>query len=66
MYTDGLTDALASDGRSFDPEQFRTLLQSYADLSPDELCRAIFADLVDFQGVVGQYDDMTMLVVDVR
>ena len=66
MYTDGLTDALAPDGQPFGLNRLASLLQSYAGLPPDELCAAIFADLVAYQGTAEQYDDMTMLIVDVR
>ena len=66
MYTDGLTDALAPDGRPFALDRLASLLQSYADLSPDELCAATFAHLAAYQGTAGQYDDMTMLIVEVK
>jgi sigma-B regulation protein RsbU (phosphoserine phosphatase) len=66
MYTDGLTDALAPDGQPFGLNRLASLLQSYAGLPSDGLCAAIFADLVAYQGTAEQYDDMTMLIVDVR
>ncbi len=66
LYTDGLTDALTADGRSFGQSRFISLLQSYASLPPDELCAAVFRDLAAFQGPAEQYDDMTLLVVEVK
>lgn len=66
LYTDGLTDALAADGRSFGQSRFISLLQSCASLPPDELCAAVFSDLAAFQGPAEQYDDMTILVVEVK
>jgi len=66
LYTDGLTDALAADGRAFGQSRFVSLLQSRAFLPPDELCAAVFRYLVAFQSPAEQYDDMTMLVVEVK
>ncbi|MBM3136551.1 MAG: serine/threonine-protein phosphatase [Chloroflexi bacterium] len=66
LYTDGLTDALAADGRAFGQNRFISLLQSRAFLPPDEFCAAVFRYLAAFQGPAEQYDDMTMLVVEVK
>jgi sigma-B regulation protein RsbU (phosphoserine phosphatase) len=65
LYTDGLTDVRAPDGRSFGAEWLWNLLQSNVHLSADGLCEAVFAGLAGFQDVAEQYDDMTMLVVEV-
>jgi serine phosphatase RsbU (regulator of sigma subunit) len=65
MYTDGLTDALSPAGRPFDLARLASTLQSYTDLPPDKACAAVFADLAAYKGTAEQYDDMTMLVVDV-
>jgi sigma-B regulation protein RsbU (phosphoserine phosphatase) len=66
LYTDGLTDALAADGHSFGQNRFISLLQCYAPLPPDEFCAAVFHYLAAFQGPAEQYDDMTLLVVEVK
>ena len=66
LYTDGLIDVLAPDGQLFDLEQLESLLQSHASLSPAELCAATFADLLAYQGTAEQYDDMTMLAMEVE
>jgi serine phosphatase RsbU (regulator of sigma subunit) len=66
LYTDGLIDALAPDGRPFGLGRLVSLLQSHAELSPAELCAATFDDLVAYQGTADQYDDMTLLVVEVK
>ena len=66
LYTDGLTDALSPDERLFGLERLVSLLQSCADLPLGELCATTFADLSAYQGEAGQYDDMTMLVVEVE
>lgn len=66
LYTDGLTDVLSPDDTLFGLSRFKSLLQSHADLDPEALCAATFADLAAYQGTTEQYDDMTMLVVSVR
>jgi serine phosphatase RsbU (regulator of sigma subunit) len=66
LYTDGLTDAQSADGRAFGLERMVELLQAHAGLAPDELCAHLFAELAAYQGSAGQYDDMTMVVVQVN
>jgi sigma-B regulation protein RsbU (phosphoserine phosphatase) len=66
LYTDGLTDGMAPDGRPFGLDRLLSLLQSHAHLPPPDLCAAAFADLLAYQGDADQYDDMTMLVVEVH
>jgi sigma-B regulation protein RsbU (phosphoserine phosphatase) len=66
LYTDGLTDVLAPDGRRLELERLKLVLCAHAERDPADLCAATFADLADFQGDVAQYDDMTMLVIAVE
>ena len=66
LYTDGVTDALSPDGQPFDLARFKSLLQVDASLPPADLCAAIFAELAAHQGDAEQYDDMTMLIVEVK
>lgn len=66
LSTDGLVDVVAPDGRPFDLSRFIPLLQSFAGLLADELCAAAFLALAAYQGEAEQYDDMTMLVVEVK
>jgi serine phosphatase RsbU (regulator of sigma subunit) len=66
LYTDGLIDIQAPDGRSFGVERIWDLLRSNAHLPAGELCAAVFGELAAFQDVAEQYDDMTMLVVEVQ
>ena len=66
LYTDGLIDVQAPDTQLLGRDQLENLLQSYASLSPAEMCAATFADLAAYQGAAEQYDDMTMLVVGVE
>jgi serine phosphatase RsbU (regulator of sigma subunit) len=66
LYTDGLTDIQAPDERSFGVERLRELIRAKGHLPADKLCAAVFGDLAAFQGVAEQYDDMTILVLEVQ
>jgi sigma-B regulation protein RsbU (phosphoserine phosphatase) len=65
LYTDGLTDVVAPDERMFSLEQLKALLLSCARLPAGDTCRVIFERLDAFRGAAEQYDDMTMLVMQV-
>jgi serine phosphatase RsbU (regulator of sigma subunit) len=65
FFTDGLTDASAPDLEFFGRSRLSSLLQARAGLPIDQLCHSIFAALRDFQSDADQFDDMTMLVIDV-
>jgi sigma-B regulation protein RsbU (phosphoserine phosphatase) len=65
LYTDGLSDVLAPNGRPFGVERLEKLLRDHRHLPPEELCSATFTSLAAYQSTASQYDDMTMLVVEV-
>jgi sigma-B regulation protein RsbU (phosphoserine phosphatase) len=65
LYSDGLTDVSNTEGKLFDLERFKTLLQTYANLSPNDLCAAIFGYLSTYQSGTEHYDDMTLLIIGV-
>jgi serine phosphatase RsbU (regulator of sigma subunit) len=65
LYTDGLTDVVGPDDSMFSLDGFKGLLQSCAARSAQGLCQAVFERLAAFRGVAEQYDDMTMLVLQV-
>jgi serine phosphatase RsbU (regulator of sigma subunit) len=66
LYTDGLTDIVGPDERPFGRRRLADWLRSHADLSAAELCTALFSRLNAYRGTAEQYDDMTVLVVQVR
>ncbi|NDJ77091.1 MAG: PP2C family protein-serine/threonine phosphatase, partial [Chloroflexi bacterium] len=65
LYTDGMTDVEAPDGRLFDLDQFQSLLRCCDGLTLDELRDTIFTDLATYQGEADQFDDMTLLLLGV-
>ncbi len=66
LYTDGLTDAVGPDRRPFELQRLIEAIQSCAGIAPDQLCKAVFAEVAAHQGAAERFDDMTMLVVEVR
>jgi len=66
LYTDGLIDAMAVNRQLFGLGRFVELLESVASLAAEGLCDFVFEHLVAYQGTAEQYDDMTMLVVQVK
>jgi serine phosphatase RsbU (regulator of sigma subunit) len=66
LYTDGLTDLIAENGRRFSLAQLEQLATAHAHRETAALCQAILADLAQFQGQAEQFDDMTLLVVAIK
>ena len=65
LYTDGLTDTVSPQGQRFDRDGLHGLLTEVGDMPARELCDAVFEALTTFQGEAEQFDDMTLLVVEV-
>lgn len=65
LYTDGLTDVIGPDGQLNDRAQLQAMLLAHAELGAEALCEAAFSGLAAYQHGAEQYDDMTMLVVEV-
>ncbi|MGE5139436.1 MAG: SpoIIE family protein phosphatase, partial [Rudaea sp.] len=65
LYTDGLTDALSPQYQPFGLERLTEALNSHADSSLEEMCGAAFDSVIRHQAASEQYDDMTLLAVEV-
>lgn len=61
LYTDGVTEATDSENNLYGEERLLALLNSMGDLSGEEICRAVKADIYAFVGDAPQFDDITML-----
>lgn len=61
LYTDGVTEATDSENNLYGEERLLALLNSMGDLSGEEICRAVKADIDAFVGDAPQFDDITML-----
>ena len=65
LYTDGLIDTISPEGTRFDRVGLHALLKDVGHLPANELCDAVFNALIEYQGTAEQFDDMTLLVVEV-
>ena len=61
LYTDGVTEATDSENNLYGEERLLALLNSMGDLSGEEICRAVKADIDAFVGDAPRFDDITML-----
>jgi sigma-B regulation protein RsbU (phosphoserine phosphatase) len=66
LYTDGLTDVAAPDGALFGLKRWVALLEASGKLNVDRMGAQLFARLLEYQGEAEQYDDMTLLVMQVE
>jgi sigma-B regulation protein RsbU (phosphoserine phosphatase) len=65
LYTDGLTDVADAHGDFSGLARLRALLERISHRSALEVCQAIFAELDQYRGQAEQFDDMTLLVLEV-
>lgn len=66
LYTDGILDTSNPGEAFFGRERFAHLLQEYQDQPAEEVCTRLFAVLDEFQQTSPQYDDRTLLILDVQ
>ncbi len=66
LYTDGLVDVQDPAGALYNREALKQAMLEYSHLPAEALCRAVFDHLDAVRGGAEQYDDMTMLVVEVE
>lgn len=65
LYTDGLTDIEDDRKQMFELAKLKKLVRAHTSKAAVELCNAIFKDLNTYRGKAQQFDDMTLLVVEV-
>jgi sigma-B regulation protein RsbU (phosphoserine phosphatase) len=65
LFTDGLIDARSPQGQRLKQIGLAELLKASADLPVDGWVQAVFQALARYQGGAEQYDDMTLLAVEV-
>ncbi len=66
LYTDGFLDAVSPEQEPFGIERLERLLSSHSRLTADELCAKAFEVLTAYRGATEQFDDMAILVVQVK
>lgn len=62
-YTDGVTEANDVKGRLYGEERLKEAVNRQPESSPDEILKAVWDDVMEFQGEAEQFDDITMLAL---
>jgi serine phosphatase RsbU (regulator of sigma subunit) len=62
LYTDGVCDAVDSQGEEFGMERVRKVLQDHCQGSAEEILSALERACSDFTGATAPFDDITMLI----
>ncbi len=66
FYTDGLTDVMDPNNQPFGVDRLQALLRSQENLPIDTFCEQVFERLNGYQDTAEQFDDMTLLVLEVQ
>lgn len=66
LYTDGVTEATDADNKLYGDERLKNYLNSMKGATPAELCEGVVKDIDKFVGKAPQFDDITMLAVDLK
>ena len=61
LYTDGVPEATSASEELYGMERLKQKLGESVELSPEELLKAVRADVDEFVGEAPQFDDLTML-----
>lgn len=63
LYTDGVTDALDPQGRSFDMDRLESAVLAHREESAQQIGAALESAIRDFTGGAPVFDDITLLIV---
>ncbi len=63
LYTDGVFDAANKRGERFGLDRFMATASAWAGLPAQEMCDRFVQELLDYQGVDQQFDDITLVTV---
>jgi serine phosphatase RsbU (regulator of sigma subunit) len=63
LYTDGITEAMDAEGREFSEDRLRAVLAKSGGGSPEDIIRAVVAEVNRHAGGMPQSDDVTALAV---
>jgi sigma-B regulation protein RsbU (phosphoserine phosphatase) len=64
MYTDGVTEAMDSQGRLYSEARLLSCVNDHCGRSVSDIIRGVRADIETFAGGTEQSDDITMLVIE--
>lgn len=63
LYTDGITEAMNSEGEEFGMERLSDVLNTYRDCTAVEIIERIKAAISEFAGETPQSDDITLILI---
>lgn len=63
FYTDGVTETVNPDGELYEEERLEAIATRVKGESVDQICQAIYDDVIEFQGEAEQFDDLTLMVL---
>lgn len=66
LYTDGVTEATAANGKLYGEERLAAYLNAHADDNVYDTLNGLRADIDRFAGDAEQFDDITMLILSFR
>ena len=66
VYTDGLPEAMNCSDEMFGVKRMVTVLNTYADSTPEEIIKGVRSAVDAFTGNAEQFDDLTMLCLEYR
>jgi serine phosphatase RsbU (regulator of sigma subunit) len=66
LYTDGISEAMNTQGDYFGDQRLVELAERNADLKSDDLCERILSEVHTFAGDAPQHDDMTMVLLKIN
>ncbi len=63
FYTDGVTETVNPDGELYGEERLEAVATRVKGENVDQICQAIYDDVIEFQGEAQQFDDLTLMVL---
>jgi len=66
LYTDGVTEATTANDELYGEDRLRSVLNANRDIEPAELLDHVQKDIDTFVGEAPQFDDITMLALEIR
>ena len=63
FYTDGVTETVNPDGELYGEERLEEVATRVKSDNVNQICQAIYEDVIAFQGEAQQFDDLTMMVL---
>ena len=63
FYTDGVTETVNPDEELYGEERLEEVATRVKSESADQICQAIYNDVIEFQGEAQQFDDLTLMVL---